>query len=148
MTLTGFEKGTLGISGITALGIGVFTLAAPRTFYASYGITLGDDASLLSELRAPAAGLAALGVLMLAGLVRSAFSQVAIAAALTVFLAFPAGRLIGLMVDGMPSGGIIGALVLELAIAVLCLTAFRRRLRPGASASADSRFTAAGSVSR
>jgi len=143
MTLSRFEKSALGISGMTALGIGAFILAAPHTFYANYGITLGNDASLLSELRAPAAGLAALGVLMLAGLVRSAFSPVAIAAALTVFLAFPAGRLIGLMVDGMPSGGIIGALVLELAIAALCLTAFRRRLRPGASASADSRFTAA-----
>lgn len=140
MTLSRFEKVILGISGTTALGIGVAILAAPHTFYASYGITLGYDASLLSELRAPAAGLAALGVLMLGGLVRSAFSQVAIVAALTVFLAFPAGRLVGLLVDGMPSGGIIGALVLEFAIAVLCLIAFRHRLRPDASGRAGSRL--------
>ena len=141
MSLTRFEKVILGISGITALGIGVAILAAPHTFYASYGITLGNDASLLSELRAPAACLAALGVLMLAGLVRSTFSQVAIVAALTVFLAFPAGRLVGLLVDGMPSGGIIGALVLELALAVLCLIAFRHRLRPGSSGRAGSRLS-------
>lgn len=141
MTLTRFEKIALGLSGITALGIGLAILAAPHTFYASYGIALGDDASLLSELRAPAAGLAALGALMLAGLARSAFSQVAIVAALTVFLAFPAGRLVGLLVDGMPSGSIIAALVLELAIAVLCLTAFRHRLRPGASGRAGSRLS-------
>ncbi len=143
MTLTRFEKVILGISGITALGIGGFILAAPHTFYTSYGITLGNDASLLSELRAPAAGLAAFGVVMLAGLVRSAFSQVAIVAALTVFLAFPAGRLVGLLVDGIPSGSIIGALVLEVAIAALCLTAFRHRLRPGASGRAGSRLTVA-----
>ena len=140
MTLTRFETVILGISGITALGIGVAILAAPHTFYARYGIALGNDASLLSELRAAAAGLAAFGVLMLAGLVRSAFSQIAIVAALTVFLAFPAGRLVGLLVDGMPSGSIIGALVLELAIAVLCLTAFRHRLRPGASGREGSRL--------
>lgn len=132
MTLTRFEKIALGISGAAALGVGAFILAAPHAFYASYGITLSNDASLLSELRAPAAGLAALGVLMLAGLVRSAFSQVAIVTALTVFLAFPAGRLVGLLVDGMPSSGIVGALILELAIAVLCLAAFRQRLWPAA----------------
>lgn len=85
------------------------------------------------------AGLAGLGVLILAGLVRSAFSKVATVAALTVFLSFPAGRLVGLLVDGMPSGSIIGALVLELAIAVLCLIAFRHQLRPGASGGAGSR---------
>ena len=143
MSLSLFEKITLGISGITALSIGVFTLAAPHTFYGSYGITLGDDASLLSELRAPAASLAAFGVLMLAGLARSAFIQVAMVAALTVYLAFPVGRLIGLLVDGMPSTNIIGALALELAIAALCLTAFRHRLRPGASRRSSSRVTVA-----
>lgn len=129
MSLTLLEKVALGIAGLTALGIGGFILVAPHTFYASYGITLGDDASLLSELRAPAAGLLTLGALMLAGIWRSAMAQLAVAATLVVFLAFPTGRLIGLVVDGFPSGGIIGALVLEIAIAVLCIVAFRHRLK-------------------
>ncbi len=133
MTLTRFEKITLGLSGVTALSIGGFILAAPHAFYASYGITLGQDASLLSELRAPAAGLAALGALMLGGLIRKAWVSLSIAAALIVFLAFPAGRLVGLLVDGLPSGGILGALVLEVVIAALCLAAFRNRLRPTAA---------------
>jgi hypothetical protein len=129
MTLTRFEQIALGVSGITALGIGSFILAAPQVFYASYGIAVGTDANLLSELRAPAAGLAALGALMLAGILRGAMSRMAIMAALTVFLAFPAGRLVGLLVDGMPSDSILGALFVELAIAALCLVAFRHRLR-------------------
>ncbi|MGB5556831.1 MAG: DUF4345 domain-containing protein [Paracoccaceae bacterium] len=133
MTLTRFEKITLSISGVTALGIGTFILAAPHAFYASYGITLGNHASLLSELRAPAAGLATFGIIMLAGIVRHAWAQISIVAALTVFLAFPAGRLVGLVADGMPSGGILGALILELVIAALCLAAFRHRLWPAAS---------------
>lgn len=122
------EKIALGLSGLTALAIGAFIMLAPHAFYASYGITLGQDANLLSELRAPGAGLAGFGLLMLLGIWRHAILPVAMTAALTVFIAFPAGRLVGLAVDGMPSGSIIGALVIELLIAALCLAAFRRRL--------------------
>jgi hypothetical protein len=128
MSLTLLEKVTLGISGLTAVGVGGFIMVAPQVFYASYGIALGDDPSLLSELRAPAACLVTLGVLMLSGIWRAAMAQLAIAATLIVFLAFPAGRLIGVAVDGLPSDGIIGALVLEVAIAALCVFAFRRRV--------------------
>ncbi|MFY0690477.1 MAG: DUF4345 domain-containing protein [Paracoccaceae bacterium] len=120
------QKIALGVAGITSLGIGGFILTAPHAFYASYGIALGPDPSLLSELRAPGAGLAAFGAVMLAGIFRPALRQAGIVAALTVFLAFPAGRVLGLLADGMPSGGILGALGLELAIAALCLFAFRR----------------------
>lgn len=129
MSLTRIEKIALGVSGLTAIGIGGFIMAAPHAFYASYGIALGDDPSLLSELRAPAAGLVTLGSLMLAGLWRTRLAGLAIAATLIVFLAFPAGRLIGLAVDGLPSDGIIAALALEVAIAMLCLFAFQRRIR-------------------
>ncbi len=124
MTLSVVEKAALGVSGLTALGIGAAILVAPHSFYASYGIKVGNNPSLLSELRAPAAGLAAFGVLMLAGIWRSKMAALAKAAALTVFLAFPAGRLVGLAIDGLPSGGIIGALSFELAVAALCVFAF------------------------
>ncbi len=130
MSLSRFEKISLGIAGVTATGIGSFIMVAPNAFYASYGILLGDNPSLLSELRAPAAGLLTLGILMLTGIWRSKMAQLAVASALIVFLAFPAGRLIGLAIDGMPSGGIIGALMLEFAIAILCIVAFRRRILP------------------
>lgn len=129
MTPTRLEKIALGIAGCTALGIGGFILVAPQAFYAGYGIATGHDASLLSELRAPAAGLATLGIAMLAGIARSAWMGTSIVAALIVFLAFPAGRLVGIAFDGLPSGAILGALVFELAIAALCLVAFRPRLQ-------------------
>lgn len=136
MTLTRFQKTALGIAGLTALGIGGAILAAPVAFYAGYGIVLTQDASLLSELRAPGTGLAALGAIMLAGLVRAGWAPFSLMAALTVYLAFPAGRLASLVMDGVPSGGIIGALVIELAIAGLCLAAFRRG---GGEARSDAR---------
>ena len=131
MPLTLLEKITLGLSGVTAVAIGGFILAAPHAFYASYEISLGDNPSLLSELRAPAAGLLTLGALMLSGIWRKERAQLAISATLVVFLAFPAGRVIGIFVDGLPSGGILGALAFEIAIAALSLFAFRRRLGRG-----------------
>lgn len=128
--MTVLQKIALGVAGITSLGIGGFIVAAPHAFYAGYGIVLGQDPSLLSELRAPGAALAAFGAVMLAGIVRSALRQAALVAALTVFLAFPAGRVLGLVADGIPSGGILGALVVELTIAGFCLFAFRRSADP------------------
>ncbi|WP_425070999.1 DUF4345 domain-containing protein [Sagittula sp. S175] len=125
MTLTRLQKIALGIAGASAFGIGVAITAIPHAFYAGYGIALGPDPSLLSELRAPGAGLAVLGAVMLAGLVRSSLRDLALAAALLVFLAFPAGRIVGLVLDGMPSAGIMAALVFELTVAALCLFAFR-----------------------
>ena len=128
MTPTLLEKIALGLSGLTALAIGASILVVPHAFYASYGITLGDDATLLSELRAPGAGLFAFGILMLLGIWRRAFLPVSALMALTVFLAFPAGRLVGLALDGMPAGSVNGALVVEIAIAALLAAAFRNRL--------------------
>lgn len=130
MTTQILEKLALGLSGLTASGIGVAILGVPHAFYASYGIALGDNASLLSELRAAAAGLVVFGGVMLMGIWRSTMLPLSRCAALTVFLAFPAGRLIGIVVDGAPSGPIIGALVFELAIATFCLFAFARGSNP------------------
>ncbi len=134
MQLTRFQKIILGISGVTALAIGTSITLVPHAFYASYGIALGQDPNLLSELRAPGAGLAVFGAIMLAGIVRTAFAPVALAVALAVYIAFPAGRVLGILMDGMPSGSIIGALVVEVAIAGLLLIAFKKR-QPVTSAS-------------
>ena len=133
MQLTRFQKITLGLSGVTALVIGTLITLAPHAFYASYGITLGQDPNLLNELRAPGAGLAVFGALMLAGIVRAAMAPIALAVALTVYLAFPLGRIVGIVVDGMPSGGVIGALAFEIIIAALLLAAFKPMLTAGSS---------------
>ncbi len=125
MTLTRLQRAALGVAGLTATGVGAAITLAPHAFYASYGIALGSSPDLLSELRAPGANLAGLGVVILAGLVRPAWAPVSALAALVVFLAFPLGRLVSLALDGMPSGPVLGALALELAIAALCLAAFR-----------------------
>ena len=125
MQLNGIQKFALGLSGITGLGIGLFIALAPHAFYASYGIVLGQDPNLLSELRAPGAGLAVLGAIIFAGILRAAIAPASLAAALSVYVAFPVGRILGIVLDGMPANSIIGALAVELIIAGLLLVAFR-----------------------
>lgn len=127
MVLNRFQKIVLGLAGVTAAGIGGFILAVPHAFYASYGISLGADASLLSDIRAPAANLFGLGVLMLAGVFRAGWARPAVVAAFIVFFAFPAGRIVGIVVDGMPAGGLLGALAVEVVIAGLLFAAFGLR---------------------
>ncbi len=127
LAMTRFQTIALGIAGVTALGVGACIAAAPQAFYAGYGIALGPDPSLLSELRAPGASLAALGLIMLAGIVRPAWSPVSVVVALTVFLAFPIGRILGIAIDGMPSIAVLGALAIELIIGASCVLAFGRR---------------------
>lgn len=124
MDLSRFQKIALGLSGFTALAIGLSILLVPHAFYASYGIPLDDNPNRLSELRAPGAGLASFGAIMLAGMMRPRLAPLAFKVALTVYLSFPAGRCVSLLVDGVPSASILGALAVELALAGLLLFAF------------------------
>ncbi len=133
MLLTRFQKITLGLSGVTALAIGTFITLTPHAFYASYGITLVQDPNLLNELRAPGAGLAVFGALMLSGVFHEAMAPIALAVALTVFLAFPLGRIVGIVMDGMPAGSVLGALAFEIIIAALLLAAFKPMRTAGSS---------------
>ncbi|WP_394179821.1 DUF4345 domain-containing protein [Marinomonas posidonica] len=126
MIVSMFERIVLGIAGVTAFTIGGVIALEPHIFYLSYNITLADDPSLLSELRGPGANLAVLGALMLAGLFYHPLSKTSIVVAKIVFFAFPLGRVIGIFADGMPSGAILAALAVEIAIAVLLVVAFRK----------------------
>lgn len=116
-----FQKLTLGAAGLTAFGIGVAILLTPHGFYAGYGIELSRDPNLLSELRAPGANLTMLGALIFAGAVRSRMAHASAALGAAVFLAFAFGRLVGIVLDGAPQGGVFAALIVEVVVGGLCL---------------------------
>ena|SRR5690606_17521629 len=127
MKLTKFQTFTLALAGITALCIGLFISIEPHAFYASYQIILPESPDLLSELRGPGTNLAALGLVMLAGLFHADFAKISSTIAITVFLAFPLGRMISIAMDGLPSEGLLMALVIEMMIGMLLLFAFCRK---------------------
>ena len=134
MSTNRLQELTLGIAGLAALGIGLAITAAPASFYATYGIALGSDPNLLSELRAPGANLAALGTLIMAGTVRQDMQRLATFLGATVFLAYAFGRIVSMVLDGMPSSGLVQAALIELVIGGLCVALlWRGRSRSSAN---------------
>lgn len=121
-----FTRLTLGAAGALALGIGAAIAFLPDAFYASYGIALPASADLYSELRAPGANLAVLGALIFTGALKSGWTRFSATLGTTVFLAYAAGRMVSIVLDGLPSGTILLALAIELAIGGLCAQALRR----------------------
>lgn len=113
----------LGISGLAAVAIGLAITLDPQAFYAGYGIVLAPQPNLMSELRAPAVNLAVLGLIILSGALYRKMTRAAALLGTTVFLAFAVGRVVSLVLDGRPSDSILAALVIEVALALLCLWA-------------------------
>ncbi|MEO0624898.1 MAG: DUF4345 domain-containing protein, partial [Pseudomonadota bacterium] len=100
-------------------------------FYAGYGIEIGNHPTMLSELRAPGANLATLGALIFTGVFRSDLMRLSAALGTVVFLAFAFGRLMGIVLDGMPAEGIVTALAIELVAGALCLLSLRGTMSHG-----------------
>ncbi|WP_170411537.1 DUF4345 domain-containing protein [Ruegeria arenilitoris] len=111
----------LGMSGLTAFAIGLAITLDPQSFYANYGIVLSPQPNLMSELRAPAANLAVLGLIILCGAFYQKLVQTSALLGVTVFSAFALGRTVSFVLDGLPSDSILAAFAIEVFLALLCL---------------------------
>ena len=116
----------LFLSGLLLLGIGSTILLAPQAFHASNGIVLGDDPSLLSEVRAPGGLLTASSVLILLGTFRRSLRSLAMVLTVLVYGSFGLARLLGLALDGIPSIGLVGSTAIELIVAAIGLLILSR----------------------
>ena len=130
MSTNWLQKLALAVAGLSAAGIGVAIVTVPRSFYAMYGIDLGTDPSLVNELRAPGANLLALGVIILGGIFNARLASLSAVLAVTIFPAYAFGRIVSMAIDGMPSSGLVDAVLIEIGIGGLCLAAFGRHLFP------------------
>ncbi len=119
----------LGLSSILAIGIGASILLAPTTFHASNGITIGQNPSLLSEVRAPGAALLVLGAMMLVGAFVRSFTFASTSIAMAVYLSYGSARLLSIGLDGMPAPGLVIAMGIELLLGGLCAMALVRSVR-------------------
>ena len=131
----------LSLSGLLLLAIGGTILLAPHAFHATNGIALGDDPSLLSEIRAPGGLLTASAVVILIGAFRRSLRSLATVLTVLVYGSFGLARLLGLALDGIPSSGLVGSTAIELIVAAIGLLVL---CRPGAtSAGASQELTTA-----
>ena len=111
-----WEKGMLLFAGITAVSIGAALVLRPEVMHAANGVTLGENASLLSEIRAPGGALLAVGVLLcVAAFVRKLVFAATVAGTV-VFLGYGIGRVLSMVIDGIPASALVMACVFELVI--------------------------------
>ncbi len=127
-------KCVLLLSGSIITGIGLAVLLLPDLFYATNGIELGTDPSLLSEVRASGGVLVGAGGLIFAGLISSGLASASLTIAAVLFGAYGVSRIVSMTLDGMPADGLVWAAVLELFMAALCLVVLvRNRIEASSS---------------
>ncbi len=130
---------TLLLCGTILLAIGLSITLSPTGFYASSSISLGENPSLISELRAPAGMLIAAGLYILASVRVAALRAQAWLISTLIYLPYGAGRLIGFIFDGLPDTSIVAAAVIEIVLGVaslLMLIRFRVNQQPAGGRSA------------
>ena len=79
MTPTILDRMALTLAGAVALGVGLGILFFPHRFHASAGLVLGDDVTLLNEMRSPGGMLLICALFILAGAVRASVTAPALA---------------------------------------------------------------------
>lgn len=114
------------LAGTVAAFVGVSLLSDPHHFYSSYGFDLGDNPSLLSEVR----GTAGLLVFAAGALLTGAFAQKhrALAAALggVLYFGYAFGRALSMWLDGFPDHNLMIAALVELVLGLACVWAYQR----------------------
>lgn len=120
----------LFVAGGLGIAVGLALVFVPVAFQASNGIDLGGDVNLINETRAPGSALLVVASLVFAGAFVPRLRFTATLLAGTVYLAYGAGRLLSIALDGMPSAVLIQVMVLEVAlgaVGMLALARYRRR---------------------
>jgi len=116
-------KTILIVSGLIASIIGAAILFAPVEFYASYGMKLGGDVSLLNELSASGGALLASGILITAGAFVDKLAFTATVVSALLYLSYGLSRIMSIAMDGMPIEGLVQAAVLEIVTGLACVFA-------------------------
>ncbi len=119
-------KSILIISGLIGVFVGVEILFMPVDFYASSGIDLGNNISLLNEIRASGGAILASGVLIILGalLVKLTFTSIVLSTLL--YLSYGLSRILSITVDGAPADILVYVAVLEIVIGLISAFALFR----------------------
>lgn len=108
-------------SGLIASLIGGALLLSPEILYDLNGIELRGQPSLLNEVRAPGSALLASGAVILSGAIWARMTFTAILLSTLLYLSYGLGRVVSMVVDGIPAPGLVVVAALELAIGLICV---------------------------
>ncbi len=113
-------RATLAVAGGVAVATGAAIALAPRSFIDIEGEPTAD---LLSETRSPGVVLLVTGAFILIAALRQRHLHAAATMATLTYLGYGLARAASLIVDGRPSGTIVGAMIVELVLGVASLAA-------------------------
>ena len=116
-------KIVLFISGLLLLVIGSAILFAPISFSARNGIELGENINLLNETRAAGAMLLASGLMILLGSFVQKLTFTSLVISILAYLSYGFGRLLSLIIDGMPIDGLLKATIIEIILGLISVFA-------------------------
>lgn len=122
---------TLTGSGAILTFIGGALMVAPKTFLEMSDVIVDRDPGLMSEVTAPSGVLLVTGALMIFGAVKSRFAQLGLMIGAIVYASYGFGRVVSIVLHGMPSGSLVAAMIVELGLAALLIfVSLRDRTRP------------------
>lgn len=122
-------SGFLVLAGLIGLYVGGGLLFFPAELQAQSAIFIGDNASHYSETRAPGAAILSASSIILIGIFRTGWRYISVLLVALFFLSYGFGRLLSLVLDGMPAQGLFYAMIGELiigAIAFVILITYKR----------------------
>ena len=115
----------LSLSALMLVFVGIMRLGNPiKTYLKNSGIRLGNDPSLLNEMRGVSAVMLSAGIIIALGIFIEKLTFTSHCIGSLIFLGFAIGRLISLKVDGKPSKQISQGIIFELVLGaanVYCL---------------------------
>ena len=119
-------KAFLIFSGLLLTFIGGATLFMPVAIKASSGVDLAGNVSVLNDIRASAALILGLAILIISGAFVRKITYTSSLISFLVFLSLGIGRILSILSDGMPVDPIVKATGLEMVLGVLGLVLFMR----------------------
>jgi hypothetical protein len=111
----------MGLFGVIGLAIGGSILFIPDQFQANANIVYPSNPSLYSEVRAPGAFLALLSGGILAAVFVRAWRLYALFVIGAINIAYGLGRVVSIVLDGMPSSTILIAMSVEFLAAMIAI---------------------------
>lgn len=112
MTITK-QNTYLTLSGLMLLFIGGFIASTPSAYLLQFNPETQASISFLSELRAIGTGLLGVGLMATLSLFIPKLRIITLGASTIVFSSYFLGRMVSLIVDGMPNSGILIASIIE-----------------------------------
>ena len=101
--------------------IGGALMFAPKAFLETSHVFIDRDPGLMSELTAPSGVLIITGALMILGAIKLRFANLALLVGALVYGSYGLGRLVSMVLHGLPSESLITATAIEFAAAVVLL---------------------------